>query len=117
VSSVFGKDHKTFGKKHLFDGREDTCWNSDQGLPQHVTVKFEQPQRIRAVRYVSQGGFCPRELVIHIDGVERARAEMLDSNKEEVVEVEGEGEVVKVEFVKSSDLFGRIVMYKFEVLK
>ena len=29
VSSVFQKDHKQFGKKHLFDGKEDTCWNSD----------------------------------------------------------------------------------------
>jgi hypothetical protein len=33
VSSVFLKNHKQFGKKHIFDGKEDTCWNSDQGLP------------------------------------------------------------------------------------
>lgn len=55
VSSVFQKDHKQFGKKHMFDGKEATCWNSDQGLPQHVTFKFETMpvSRIVGVRYVS----------------------------------------------------------------
>ena len=30
VSSTLNRDTKQFGKKHLFDDREDTCWNSDQ---------------------------------------------------------------------------------------
>ena len=40
VSSVLQKKHKEYGKKHLYDGKEETCWNSDQGMPQHVTVCF-----------------------------------------------------------------------------
>ena len=30
VSSVLNRDVKQFGKKFLFDGHDDTCWNSDQ---------------------------------------------------------------------------------------
>ena len=30
VSSVLNRDVKQFGKKFMFDGEEDTCWNSDQ---------------------------------------------------------------------------------------
>ena len=30
VSSVLNRDVKQFGKKHLLDGDEETCWNSDQ---------------------------------------------------------------------------------------
>jgi len=30
VSSVLDRNAKEYGKKYLLDGREDTCWNSDQ---------------------------------------------------------------------------------------
>ena len=30
VSSTLNRDTKQFGKKFLFDNREETCWNSDQ---------------------------------------------------------------------------------------
>jgi len=30
VSSVLNHDKKQFGKSHMFDGKEDTCWNSDE---------------------------------------------------------------------------------------
>lgn len=30
VSSVLNKDTKQFGKKHLFDGESETCWNSNE---------------------------------------------------------------------------------------
>lgn len=35
VSSVLGRDVKSYGKQFLFDGEEDTCWNSDQ-VPRSV---------------------------------------------------------------------------------
>jgi len=30
VSSVLNHDKKQFGKSQMFDGKEDTCWNSDE---------------------------------------------------------------------------------------
>ena len=41
VSSVLNKNAKEFGKKHLTDGKAETCWNSDQGTPQFVKVNFK----------------------------------------------------------------------------
>ena len=35
MSSTLNRDTKQFGKKFLFDGREETCWNSDQVLIIH----------------------------------------------------------------------------------
>ena len=41
VSTVLNKNVKEFGKKFLFDNREDTCWNSDQGTPQFISLTFD----------------------------------------------------------------------------
>ena len=30
VSSVLNKDTKQYGKRHMFDGQAETCWNSDE---------------------------------------------------------------------------------------
>jgi hypothetical protein len=55
--------------------------------------------------------------VLYVDGQEVIRVEMPDSNFEQTIEIEGRtGQTIKAEFTKASDLFGRIVMYKFEVL-
>uniref|UniRef100_A0A1D5RLT0 Nuclear receptor 2C2-associated protein n=1 Tax=Mus musculus TaxID=10090 RepID=A0A1D5RLT0_MOUSE len=37
VSSVLNRNSRQFGKKHLFDQDEETCWNSDQvhGVGRH----------------------------------------------------------------------------------
>ena len=29
VSSTLNKNTKEYGKKHLFDNKDETCWNSD----------------------------------------------------------------------------------------
>ena len=82
-----------------------------------MTIKFEGKQNIKEVRYTGQGGFCPREVVIWADGTEITRSEVPDSNFEQTISFdEREIETIKVEFTKASDLFGRIIMYKFEIL-
>jgi hypothetical protein len=30
VSSVLNKDNKMYGKNHMFDSSEESCWNSEQ---------------------------------------------------------------------------------------
>jgi hypothetical protein len=81
VSSTFNKNHKEFGKKYLIDGRDDTCWNSDQGLPQHVSVTFQRPQKLVGFTIVAQGGFSPREIVVVVDSHEVERFEAQDINE------------------------------------
>ncbi|KAK6314272.1 hypothetical protein J4Q44_G00157310 [Coregonus suidteri] len=57
VSSVLNRDVKQFGKKYMFDSNEETCWNSDQGDSQWVTLEFPQPVRVSELKVQFQGGF------------------------------------------------------------
>ncbi|NXS29308.1 NR2CA protein, partial [Pomatostomus ruficeps] len=56
VSSVLNRDVKQFGKQHLFDGSEETCWNSDQW----VTLDFPSPVKVSQLHIQFQGGFSSR---------------------------------------------------------
>lgn len=46
---MLNKDTRTYGKQFLFDGTEETCWNSDEGESQFVIIKFEEVVNISEV--------------------------------------------------------------------
>ncbi|XP_064493011.1 nuclear receptor 2C2-associated protein [Pseudopipra pipra] len=60
VSSVLNRDVKQFGKQHMFDASEETCWNSDQGSCQWVTLDFPRPVKVSQLQVQFQGGFSSR---------------------------------------------------------
>ncbi|ERE91165.1 nuclear receptor 2C2-associated protein [Cricetulus griseus] len=60
VSSVLNRNSRQFGKKHLFDQDEETCWNSDQGPSQWVTLEFPQRVHVTQLQVQFQGGFSSR---------------------------------------------------------
>lgn len=60
VSSVLHRNTRQFGKKHLFDQDEETCWNSDQGPSQWVVLEFPQRVRVSQLQIQFQGGFSSR---------------------------------------------------------
>uniref|UniRef100_A0A663E834 Nuclear receptor 2C2 associated protein n=1 Tax=Aquila chrysaetos chrysaetos TaxID=223781 RepID=A0A663E834_AQUCH len=60
VSSVLNRDVKQFGKKHMFDTNEETCWNSDQGTCQWVTLDFPRTVKVSQLHIQFQGGFSSR---------------------------------------------------------
>ncbi|PNJ28268.1 nuclear receptor 2C2-associated protein isoform X2 [Pongo abelii] len=60
VSSVLNRNTRQFGKKHLFDQDEETCWNSDQGPSQWVTLEFPQLICVSQLQIQFQGGFSSR---------------------------------------------------------
>uniref|UniRef100_A0A670K786 Nuclear receptor 2C2 associated protein n=1 Tax=Podarcis muralis TaxID=64176 RepID=A0A670K786_PODMU len=64
VSSVLNRDVKQFGKKFMFDGNEETCWNSDQGATQWLTLEFPQAVRASQVQIQFQGGFASQKCVV-----------------------------------------------------
>ena len=55
---------KQFGKKFMFDGNKETCWNSDQGTPQSVLVELPCAAQISCVEISFQGGFASLECVL-----------------------------------------------------
>ena len=55
--------------------------------------------------------------MVHIDGNEVTRVEKEDSNFMQIIELPNtEGKVIKIEFTRASDLFGRIVLYRMELI-
>lgn len=59
VSSVQNMNTKEYGKQLMFDGNDDTCWNSDQGDHQFIELLLK-PCEIKRIEIISQGGFCPK---------------------------------------------------------
>ncbi|KAM4052403.1 nuclear receptor 2C2-associated protein isoform 2-T2 [Anomaloglossus baeobatrachus] len=64
VSSVLQRDVKQFGKQYLLDRKEETCWNSDQGSSQWITLEFPHKVCISEIHIQFQGGFSSRSCVL-----------------------------------------------------
>jgi hypothetical protein len=60
VSSTQDNNSSQYGKQLMFDGNEDTCWNSAEGQSQFIFFVFEKVVNIKRIEVVFQGGFCPR---------------------------------------------------------
>ncbi|KAM8794913.1 nuclear receptor 2C2-associated protein [Eudromia elegans] len=122
VSSVLNRDVKQFGKGHMFDAREETCWNSDQGPVQWVTLDFPRTVKVSRLHVQFQGGFSSRLCTLEgcRTGEELAKISELypeDSNALQIFQVqETVLDKLKITFEKGTDFFGRIVIYHLRVL-
>ena len=61
---MLNRDVKQFGKKFMFDGDEETCWNSDQGSHQSITVELPSAASVDYLEIRFQGGFAAREGIL-----------------------------------------------------
>ena len=60
VSTTLFNNTKDYGKQLMFDGKEDSCWNSAEGNMQYVFIVFENLVKIKQIEIIFQGGFCPK---------------------------------------------------------
>ena len=58
---MLNRDVKQFGKKYMFDGNQETCWNSDQGSSQFVMVELPHSSSVGRLEVKFQGGFAAKE--------------------------------------------------------
>ncbi|OXB54564.1 hypothetical protein ASZ78_003973 [Callipepla squamata] len=134
VSSVLNRDVKQFGKKHMFDANEETCWNSDQGSHQWVTLDFARTVRVSQLHIQFQGGFSSRrctlegcrtgeELVkisdLYPEDIHAMQISFgtLQAGRAALFQVEETAlDKLKITFENSTDFFGRIVVYHLQVL-
>ncbi|XP_014280171.1 nuclear receptor 2C2-associated protein [Halyomorpha halys] len=117
VSSVLNKDVKQFGKKNMFDGQDETCWNSDQGSPQWVKVKLKEEMEITFFTIQFQGGFTAKELVFK--GESNGYSEEVcffpeDNNSVQQFALKHPTKLKSLffKFNSSTDFFGRVIIYK-----
>nr|KAF6401912.1 nuclear receptor 2C2 associated protein [Rousettus aegyptiacus] len=126
VSSVLNRNTRQFGKKHLFDQDEETCWNSDQGPSQWVILEFPQRIRVSQLQIQFQGGFSSRWG--RLEGSQGCEAlnKIVDFYPEDNNSLQiscpglwvpsAEVDRLKVMFEDTTDFFGRVVIYHLRVL-
>ncbi|XP_068615458.1 nuclear receptor 2C2-associated protein-like [Brachionichthys hirsutus] len=123
VSSVLNRDVKQFGKKHMFDPNEETCWNSDQGEHQWLILEFPHSVKVSELKVQFQGGFsakvcrlqgCPTHGDFTVIGCFYPE----DDNSLQSFPIQEAPAVdkVKILFQNSADFFGRIIIYSLDVL-
>jgi len=119
VSSTLNRDTKQFGKKYLFDGNNETCWNSDQGSPQWISLEFEHPVPLSALSLQFQGGFCGKDCEVEIEGNQKILDFYPeDANKLQTFHLQEKLEAVRkirIIFNSSSDFYGRVTLYLLEL--
>ncbi|KAI8359804.1 galactose-binding domain-like protein [Blakeslea trispora] len=126
VSSVLNRDTTNYGKQFLIDGQAETCWNSEQGLPQNILLDFAQPVCVESILFQFQGGFVgkkclvvgsqansPNDYSIHLDTL---YPEDINSIQTFTFPVTEPLKRVKIVFEESTDFYGRITIYKLDVL-
>ncbi|NWU57828.1 NR2CA protein, partial [Dromas ardeola] len=126
VSSVLNRDVKQFGKKHMFDASEETCWNSDQGTCQWVTLDFPCTVKVSQLHIQFQGGFSSRLCTLEgcRAGEELVKISDLYPEDTHAMQIsfaafqveETVLDKLKITFENSTDFFGRIVVYHLGVL-
>ena len=128
VSSVLNKNVREYGKKFLFDNCDDTCWNSDQGSPQFISLNFQrQPlEQISQVQIQFQGGFVGTHCHFLINEETKRDFFPEDSSKLQTFNLVPQQEnndpkfhcpitSLKIVFGGSTDFFGRITIYHLKL--
>nr|XP_018908482.1 PREDICTED: nuclear receptor 2C2-associated protein isoform X2 [Bemisia tabaci] len=105
----------------MFDNNEETCWNSDQGLPQWIQLDFEKEETVTHLQIQFQGGFVGNECNFELSSGQvvslREPFYPEDVNTIQTFNLSKPTSCnsLKIVFNKSTDFFGRIVIYKLVV--
>ncbi|KAG0230722.1 Nuclear receptor 2C2-associated protein [Actinomortierella wolfii] len=125
VSSVLNRETTLYGKQFLTDGNDETCWNSDSGTPQFIVVDFGRPVKIQTIELMFQGGFVGKTCLLqrcHVPptnewiDVTRFYPEDINPLQSFTIEDQEPTTRVKIVFEGSTDFFGRITVYKLDIL-
>ncbi|KAF9951771.1 Nuclear receptor 2C2-associated protein [Mortierella alpina] len=114
VSSVLNRETALYGKQFLTDNSEETCWNSESGTPQFIVIDFGRKVQIEAIQLMFQGGFVGKtcQVLAWTD-----QAEFTDMMRFPVAEADRQATSrIKIVFESSTDFFGRITVYKLDIL-
>lgn len=60
ASSTLNRNSKLYGPRNIFDGDDQTCWNSDQGTQQSLEITLPNPSALNQMEIMFQGGFVGR---------------------------------------------------------
>ncbi|XP_075258142.1 nuclear receptor 2C2-associated protein-like [Convolutriloba macropyga] len=121
VSSVLNKSTSCYGKQFLLDGLKETCWNSDSGHKQWISLTFSEPVCISRLEIQFQGGFSGKDtstFVLLGDSTDRIPIHPKDDNSLQIFTMslrEQFCEKLKIVFEGSTDFYGRVIVYTLNV--
>eukprot|EP00088_Acartia_fossae_P046036 TRINITY_DN4965_c0_g2_i13.p1 TRINITY_DN4965_c0_g2~~TRINITY_DN4965_c0_g2_i13.p1 ORF type:complete len:140 (-),score=28.48 TRINITY_DN4965_c0_g2_i13:169-588(-) len=125
VSSTLNRDTKQFGKKFMFDNRDETCWNSDQGSPQWISLEFTEITSVSGFSLQFQGGFAGKDCYVETDGTLKVLDFYPeDCNKVQYFYLKDRVHVKKIRIAFNSSteagspctgFYGRITLYRLEL--
>ncbi|XP_062612972.1 nuclear receptor 2C2-associated protein-like [Saccostrea cucullata] len=123
VSSVLNRDIKNYGPRHMVDGEEDTCWNSDQGSPQWIEVNLDSLSNVEEIQIQFQGGFAGKDCSLQMTDENNDKHTIMEFFPEDVNSLQSfklphvtSLKKFKIIFNNSTDFFGRITIYQLKVL-
>ncbi|TPX60399.1 hypothetical protein PhCBS80983_g01834 [Powellomyces hirtus] len=130
VSSTLNRDVKSYGKQFLTDNSDETCWNSDQGTPQHIAIDFGSAVKVQALHFMFQGGFTGKECEIvgvNNEGADDVWEKVVDFYPEDQnhlqvfplptdVAAAKSWKRLRIVFKNSTDFYGRVTVYRLDVL-
>ena len=123
VSTVLNRQVREYGKMFMFDGREDTCWNSDQGSPQWVRLQFDFEVEVNQVEFMFQGGFAGKTCWLEASSSSDDLVKVADFYPEDINKLQKfplpspvKAKAFKVVFADSTDFFGRITVYQMKLI-
>lgn len=136
ASSTWKHDTRKFGPQHALDSQSDEAWKSapsEETDPlAYYEIHFGRPVSIHELRIQFQGGFAGMDCIVHRRNKEHDEWEEfdelyvdpIDSNEVQTFPTEvddDENETIepctalKIDFGRSTDFYGRIVIYSLEV--
>jgi len=109
----------SIGKSCLVDGSPETCWTSQQGLPQYILLIFPSPVIPKRISLTFQGGFVGTTCAVTTQSPDATSWQELtriypeDVNRAQLFDLAAVEPVkgIKLVFEESSDFFGRITIY------
>ncbi|KAG0331189.1 Nuclear receptor 2C2-associated protein [Podila humilis] len=126
MSSVLNRETTLYGKQFLTDNSEETCWNSEAGTPQFIVIDFGRKVNVETCQLMFQGGFVGKTCRVQAWTEEDATfVDMTcfypdDINPLQSFAVPEQDRKVtsriKLIFESSTDFFGRITVYKLDIL-
>jgi hypothetical protein len=137
ASSVWKHDARKFGPLNALDSQTDEAWKSapseDNDPLAYYEVHFQQSVCPREIRVQFQGGFVGMDCVVYQkrqkdddngwEEFEELFVDPIDSNEVQTFPVEMDADeqnneaisALRIEFGRSTDFYGRIVVYSLEV--
>ncbi|CEG49678.1 nuclear receptor 2c2-associated protein [Plasmopara halstedii] len=124
ASSTLDRNKQLYGVSNILSTNLSSCWNSAQGSPQQVQVHFHRLVNIYTLSIMFQGGFVGQDIQVHIkhtkDGEWKENDVEIDPDdsndlQEFPCDVE-QVEAIAITFQRSTDFYGRVVIYQLQIL-